>query len=103
MTITINGLNLSDNVNYLVEEMTAKNVPNRDIIEQPISTRSGDKLITTEWRGKEIIIKGRVFSTTISGIIPFIDNMQQQMAVQSAQLLLDTNRTYTVSLKKLDI
>lgn len=101
--ISINGLNLSDNINYLVEEVAYRGTPDRDIIAQPISTRPGDKLITTEWREKTITVKGRVFSPTASGIQPYIDALQQNMAVQSTPLIIDTGRTYTVSLKKLDI
>lgn len=101
--ITINGLNIADNINFIVEELTYRQTPDRDIISLPLSTRPGEKLVTTEWRTKQIIIKGRVFNTTASGIEPVMDILEQNFAVQSAQLVIDANRTYTVQLEKLDV
>lgn len=101
--ITINGLNISDNTYYLVEEIDYRSMPDRIIDAQPISTRPGDKLITTEWGEKTITITGRAFSPTVSGILPIVDTLQQNMAVQSTSLIVDTGRTYTVSLAKMEI
>lgn len=100
---TVNGMNISDNINYLVEQITYRSMPDRDIITQPISTRPGDKLITTEWREKQIEIIGRIFAPTASGILPYIDALQQNFAVQSTPLSIDSGRTYTVSLSKMDM
>ena len=101
--ITVNGLNITDNLNYLVEEVTYKSTPVRNILSVDISRRPGMKLTATEWSNKEINIKGRVFSTTVSGLLGLVDTLQQNFAVQSLALSIDTNRTYTATLESMDI
>lgn len=101
--VTVNNLNISDNINYLVTEVEAKSMPEREMETAPISTRPGDKLLSTEWRQKEIYIKGMVFANTYSDLQAAIDTMQQNFAVQSLPLQLDTERTYTANLKELKI
>lgn len=100
---TVNGLNISDNVNYILEEATYRSAPERDIITQPISTRPGDKFITSEWRTKVLSLKGRVFSVTNSGLRTFVDNLQKNFSIESAPINIDTDRTFTGTLQKLDI
>ena len=53
MAVTVNGLTIDDNVTYLIEEITYKNMPQRDVQRMPISTRPGSKLVASEWSEKE--------------------------------------------------
>lgn len=103
MGIYANGLQIDNNVSYIVEEVTYKSVPVREVFHQNLSRRPGEKLIGVEWGSKEIEIKGRVFATTVSGLIGNIDILQQNMAVQSLALSIDNGRTYTATLESLDI
>lgn len=99
----VNGLNISDNLNYITQEITFRSMPIRDVQSQPISRASGDKLTATEWKRKEIIIKGVVFDTTAELLRTRVDTMQQNFAVQSLALSIDTDRIYTATLTSLDI
>jgi len=101
--ISANGISLEDGNNYLVEEVSFRSVPNRQVLSVPISRRPGDKLTGVEWGNKEIEIKGRIFSTTTSGLRGAIDNLQLNLAVQSLALSIDTDRQYTATLESLDI
>ena len=101
--ITINGLNINDNVNYLVEEVTYRQVPKRQVYSEPISRRPGNKLTGAEWDNKEIEIKGYVFATTASGLRGNVDILHQNAAVQGLAMAIDSDRTYTATLEKLDI
>lgn len=99
----MNGLDISDNVNYLVEEVTYRSMPSRIVNTASISTRPGDKLIATEWENKVINIKGRMFGSSYADLLSVIDTFQQNAAVQSLSLQLDVNRTYTATLQDLII
>lgn len=101
--ITINGLQIDDNVSFITEEVTYKSSPTRTIYSQDLSRRPGSKLTGVEWGAKEIEIKGRVFGTTVSGLIGNVDTLQQNAAVQSLALSIDQGRTYTATLESLDI
>ena len=103
MAIRVNNLNIEDGTSYIVEEVSFKSVPNRTVFSVPISRRPGDKLTGVEWGNKSIQIKGRIFSTTTSGLRGNIDTLQQNFAVQSLALSIDLDRTYTATLTKLDI
>lgn len=103
MNVYVNGLNISDNVNYLVESITYKSNPPRTIVSQPLSTRPGEKFITSEWQKKMIQMTGHIFCPTVSGLRTFVDQMQQSLATESTSLQIDSDRTYTVNLTKLDI
>jgi cytoskeletal protein CcmA (bactofilin family) len=101
--ITINGLQIDDNVSFITEEVTYKSSPTRTIYSQDLSRRPGSKLTGVEWGSKEIEIKGRVFGTTVSGLIGNVDTLQQNASVQSLALSIDPGRTYTATLESLDI
>lgn len=100
---TVNSLNISDNTNYITEEITYRGMPIRDVQSQPVSRASGDKLTATEWKTKEITIKGVVFDTTAALLRTRVDTLQQNFAVQSLALSVDTDRSYTATLTSLDI
>lgn len=101
--ITVNGLNITDNTTYLVEEVAYKQIPKRDVQSAPVSTRPGSKLLATEWSDKNIKIRGRVFGNSYDELVTNVDTLQKNFAVQSLALQIDTNRTYTATLTSLDI
>lgn len=101
--VTVNGLNISDNTSYLVEELDSRSPADRTINTQGISTRPGDKLLATEWNNKTIKIKGRVFGTTAALLKTNVDTLEQNFAVASLALQIDSDRTYTCTLTKLQI
>lgn len=103
MTVRVNGLDITDKTNYLVESIQSKNAPKRIVVSKGVSTRPGDKLIATEWGSKEIKIKGRVFGENPSDLIVNVDTLQQNFAVQSLALQVDSGRTYTATLTNLSI
>lgn len=103
MAITINSLNISDNVNYLVETVKYKSNPTRRIVSQSISRRPGDKLVANEWGSKIIGIEGRIFGSNYADLISHLDTFQQTLNIQSASISIDTGRSYTGTLQKLDI
>lgn len=103
MSLYVNGLNIDDNTNYIVEEVTYRSMPSRDIKIQPISRNPGNKLTASEWKEKEITIKGVVFGSSASNLRTLVDSLQQYSAVQSLALAIDTDRTYTATLESLDI
>lgn len=78
-------------------------MPKRDVISEPISTRPGDKLLAAQWSNKEIQIKGRIFGTSVANLQANVDTLQQNFAVQSLALSIDTGRTYTATLTDLQI
>lgn len=100
---TVNGLNISDNVNYISTEITYRDMPDRDMQTANISRRPGIKLLNAEWTKKEITIKGHVFSTTASGLRGLVDIMQQNFAVKSLALAVDTDRSYVATLNSLKV
>jgi hypothetical protein len=100
--ITINGL-VIDSDPYLIEEINYKNVPTRDQQTAIVTRKPRIKLLSNEWQQKEIEIKGRVFGSTPTDLLTKLDTLQQNMAVQSAALSIDSGRTYTVDLKAMDI
>ncbi len=101
--ISVNGLQIDDNVSYIVEELTFRSMPKRNFQVVPISRRPGDKLTAAEWESKTINVKGRVFSTTVSGLRNAVDTLQQNFAVKGLAFNIDSDRTYTASLQKMDI
>ena len=101
--VTVNNLNIEDNVNYLVEEVTYRSVPNRGQQTNSVSRRPKTKLTANEWQYKEIEIKGRVFGTSPSDMRNYLDTLQQNFAVPSLTLAIDTDRSYTATLESLDI
>jgi hypothetical protein len=101
--INVNGLNINDNISFVVEEVHFRHIPTRQVFNDPISRRPGSKLTGVEWGTKEIEIKGYVFSPTVSGLRGKIDTMQQNFSVQSLALSIDTDRTYTATLTELEI
>src|SRR5581483_10163701 len=100
--ITVNGLDITSGA-YIVEEATYHQQPVRDIKTTGVSRRSATKKTALEWKSKDIIIKGRVFSTSYSGLLNAVDTLQQNFAVQNLALQLDTNRTYTADLTKMEM
>jgi len=103
MSVTVNGLVIDDLTNYIVEEITYRNIPSRDFKNVGIARRSASKLTATEYKSKEIKIKGRVFDTTYANLLTRLDTMQQNFSVVSLALSIDSGRTYTATLEKLDI
>jgi hypothetical protein len=101
--ITVNGLDITDNINYLVESIEYRNTPSRTFDIQPISTRPGSKLLAAEWESKSINIKGKIFGTTNSVLKTNVDTFQQNIAVKSLALVIDQDRSYTVTLNDLTI
>lgn len=103
MNLTVNGLNLSDNENYLVEEVDYKHPADRRVYSAGISRRPGDKLTGQEWGTKSIKVKGRIFGSSYSDLMSRIDTFQQTVAPQSISITVDSGRSYTGTLKSLDI
>lgn len=103
MNLTVNGLNLSDNANYLVEEVQYKNPPERRTFSAGISRRPGDKLTGQEWGSKTIKINGIIFGSSYSDLMSRIDTFQQTIAPQSVSITVDNGRSYTGTLKSLNI
>ncbi len=101
--ISINNLNITDNINYLVEEITFRDMPARNLTSVPISTRPGDKLVAAEWSNKQIYIKGRIFGASYDDLRSKVDTFQLNAAIQSLALQIDNDRTYTTSLIDLKI
>lgn len=101
--IAFNGLTLDDNLAYLVEEVTYRSMPKRVTDSAKISYRSGEKRLRSEWDSKQIQIKGRVFSTTVSGVQALVDTLQQNFATEDGSLVIDLGRSYTATLDSLDI
>lgn len=101
--VTVNGFNLDPAAGYIVEEVTYKHTPSRQLISQPISRRPGDKIIANEWKNKVIKMKGRVIGNTADELISMVDTMQQNFAVQSLALSIDTGRYYTATLSDMEI
>jgi phage-related protein len=99
----INNLDISDGVNYITEEITFRSTPNRTVNSVGISRRPGDKLTAIEWSNKEIEIKGYVLGSSPSNLRTLVDTLQQNFAVKSLSLSVDTDRSYTANLTKLDI
>lgn len=99
----VNGLNVNDGSNFVTTEITFRSAPSRLVQTSNISRRPGDKLTALEWSNKEISIKGAVFSTTTSGLRGLVDTLQQNFAVRSLTLAVDTDRSYTANLTRLDI
>jgi hypothetical protein len=100
---TINGLNISDGTNYVTTEITFRSSPSRIARSVNISRRPGDKLTALEWSSKEINIKGAVFSTTVSGLRGLVDTLQYNFSIKGLSLSIDSDRSYTANLTKLDI
>ena len=101
--ITINGLQIDDNINYLVEEIDYKNMPIRNIQIEAISTRPGNKMVAYEWAEKEITIKGRVFGQTYQDLNSLIDTLQKNFAVPFVDISIDTGKSFTGALSELTI
>ncbi len=101
--ITINGLNITDNINYLVEELEYKTMPARNLVYEPISTRPGDKMIACEWGQKEIYFKGRVFGSTPAELQTNVDTLQMNFAVPFVSISIDDGRTYTGTLSEMSV
>ena len=101
--VSVNGLNISDNVSYITEEVTFRSMPTRNIETQDISRMPGLKILNSEWTSKEIEIKGYVFGTSASGLRGLVDNLQQNFAVKSLALMVDSDRTYTATMETLEI
>jgi len=78
-------------------------MPQRDIISGPVATRAGDRYITSEWRSKEIEIKGRIFGNTSIELRQNIDDFQQALSIENISLFIDTDRYYTAVLESIDI
>lgn len=101
--VTVNGLQIDDNITYLLEEIQYKGFPSRKIEIEPISTRPGSKLIAYEWGEKEIYFRGRVFGSTPSDLQEAVDNLQKNFAVPFVSIGIDTGRTYNGTLSELSI
>lgn len=103
MAITINSLDVSDNVNYLVESVRYKSNPSRALTNLSISRRPGDKLVANEWGSKEIEISGRIFGSSYSDLLTKVDTFQQTVNPASVAISIDNGRSYTGSIKSLEI
>lgn len=101
--ITVNGLNITDNTNYIVEELTYRTMPSRNLVIEPISTRPGNKLIAYEWGAKEIYFKGRVFGTTPAEHQSNLDTLQKNFSIPFVSISIDEGRSYTATLSELSI
>ena len=101
--ITINGFNLDPSAGYILEEVTYKHTPSRQILSQPVSRRPGDKIIANEWKNKVINLRGRMIAGTSSDLNLMVDTLQQNFAVQSLALSIDQGRTYTATLTDMQI
>jgi hypothetical protein len=103
MNFTVNGLNLSDGINYLIEEADYRGTPDRRTYSSGISRRPGDKLTGQEWGTKKIKIKGRVWDTNYSNLLTRVDTLQKTIAPQSSTITVDTGRSYIGTLTQLQI
>lgn len=101
--ITVNGLNINNNSTYVVSEVNFRSIPKRDIQSVGISRQPGDKLTATEWKNKEITFKGHIFGSSASNLRSLVDTLQQNFAIQSLALAIDSDRTYTATLTDLQI
>ncbi len=99
----VDGLDISDGTNFITREITVKSAPGRVVNSAGISRRPGDKLTALEWSTKEIEVKGSVFSTTVSGLRGLIDTLQLHFATRSLILAVDTDRSYTANLTRMEI
>jgi len=101
--ITVNSLNINDATNYTVTEVTYRHTAARDVQTAGISRNPGDKLVATEWKNKEITIKGYVFGSSPTTLRTLVDALHQNFAVQSLSLAIDTDRTYTATMTDLKV
>ena len=101
--ITVNGLQIDTNINYLVEELEYKTMPARNLVYEPISTRPGDKMIAYEWGQKEIYFKGRIFGSTPAELQTNVDTLQKNFAVPFVSISIDEGRAYTGTLSEMSI
>lgn len=101
--VTVNGLALDPQAGYILEEVSYKSTPSREVISQPVSRRPGDKIIANEWKNKVITLKGRVIGSTPTALQSLVDTLQLNFAVQSLALSIDTGRTYTATLTNMEI
>lgn len=97
------ALSLSDVSNYLVEEVTYRSMPKRDIVTGNIATRAGERFIVSEWRSKMIEVKGRIFGANVDSLRSNIDDFQRVLAVEQLNLFIDPDRYYVATLDSLDI
>jgi hypothetical protein len=102
MAITVNGLQIDDNIKYVVSEINQHRAPTRDVQSQQLSRTAGSKLLSNEWIEKQIDIKGYIFGTTSADFQTNMDTFKQNVALRSVALTID-NRTYTSTLTDLQI
>jgi hypothetical protein len=103
MNININGLDVSDNINYLVESFDYRSPAERHVYTQATARHPGDKVVGLEWSNKTIKMAGRIFGNTPDDLNTALDTFELTLGAPQLTITVDSARSYTGVLSKLEI
>jgi hypothetical protein len=86
MAITFDGFSLQDS-NYISQDVTYRNIPDRELDAQKISRRPGVKLLSSEFGAREVTIKGSIIGSSASDLQEKIDNLHLNVTRKEIGLL----------------
>lgn len=84
----------------IVSSVQYRQMANRVLNTAQISRRAGEKFLSDDFLTKTIVMNGHVVSTSTSGLIGIIDNMQKNLAIPQQNLQIDSNRIYVATCSK---
>jgi predicted phage tail component-like protein len=100
MPLTFNAFNLQDS-NFITERIIFKGFGDRALTRAKIGRREGIKLLSSEFGEKEVTIEGNLIAASASELQSLIDDMKKALTAEEADLVLETGRTYTATVKNL--
>ena len=105
--LNFNGLDLQNEPEYIVSEVSYRSFPERPLDKANLSRRPGSKFLNTEFGDKRIQLIGYLNGTTASGLQGVIDTFQQTLAGVEKPLIINDDiyptRTYTATCASLAI
>ena len=99
---TFNGFSLQDS-NFITERIVFKGYAGREVITAHINRREGIKLLSTEFGGKEITLEGNLIADSASDLQTKLDNMKKALTAEEGSLIIESDRTFTATVKNLSI
>lgn len=102
MPTTFNGFSLDDS-NFITERITFKGFAKRIISVGNVARREGIKLLDTEFGEKTITLEGSLIADSASELQTLLDSMKKSFTEEEGSLVLETNRTFTATVKNLMI
>lgn len=100
MPLTFNAFDLQDS-NFITERIVFKGFGDRALTRGKIGRREGVKILNSEFGEKEVTIEGKVVAASVSELQSLLDNMKKALTAQESSLVLETDRTFTATVKNI--